>query len=224
MAFFSEVGKKITVTGQGAIQKSREMVEITKLNSQIGEFKKSMETLYLEIGKTIAGEYADAAEDEMSAKLSEEENDIRKTVLGKVLELKRLEQKILECQDQVKYLRGIVHCPNCGADVQSDALFCGKCGYKVEAEEKNNKTKICKKCGSLIPVDSAFCTNCGCKADKEFAVKICPVCGKNLDEGVIFCENCGAKVSEESVTRCPQCGRLLAEDAIFCEECGAKIQ
>lgn len=230
MTFFNDMGRKLTMTGQGAIQKSKDMVEITRLNSQMGELNKNTEVLCRAIGRIIMEEYVGIAAEEIEAELDKEVHASKKSVLKKVVEIKKIELKILECQEQIKSLKGIVHCPNCGANVRNDALFCGKCGFRMETEEKNAKMKACKKCGALIPEDSVFCVSCGCKVDTSVAVKICPKCGNNLEEGTTFCENCGTNVSEQDSTvgkekqRCPQCGAPLAEDTVFCEECGAKIQ
>ena len=37
MAFFDEIGKKLSQTGQMAVQKTKEMADIAKLNSNISD-------------------------------------------------------------------------------------------------------------------------------------------------------------------------------------------
>lgn len=37
MAFFDEIGKKISQTGQGVVQKTKDMADVAKLNSLISE-------------------------------------------------------------------------------------------------------------------------------------------------------------------------------------------
>ena len=42
MAFFDELGKKISVTGQNVMQKAKGMADITSLKSQINEEQKKL--------------------------------------------------------------------------------------------------------------------------------------------------------------------------------------
>ena len=37
MAFFDEIGKKLSQTGQGMVQKTKEMADVAKLNSNISD-------------------------------------------------------------------------------------------------------------------------------------------------------------------------------------------
>lgn len=48
-------------------------------------------------------------------------------------------------------------CPQCGAEMKENALFCGKCGAKYE------ETKVCPRCQAVIRENSRFCTKCGYK-------------------------------------------------------------
>ena len=43
MAFFDELGKKISVTGQNVMQKAKGMADITSLKSQINEEQKKID-------------------------------------------------------------------------------------------------------------------------------------------------------------------------------------
>lgn len=62
-------------------------------------------------------------------------------------------------------------CPICGATNNSDALFCEKCGTKIE------KPNYCRKCGERIERDMVFCPSCGSsltdgKDEKNSAQKV----------------------------------------------------
>lgn len=53
-------------------------------------------------------------------------------------------------------------CPNCGAANNSDALFCEKCGIKIE------RPNYCRKCGETVERDMLFCPVCGASlTDRE---------------------------------------------------------
>jgi len=46
-----------------------------------------------------------------------------------------------------------VFCRQCGAQMEQDAHYCSRCGYKL--------TAFCPKCGSRLNPESQFCTRCG---------------------------------------------------------------
>jgi ribosomal protein L40E len=46
-------------------------------------------------------------------------------------------------------------CPKCQADNPQEALFCMKCGAKLERK--------CSHCGAEFPEDAIFCMKCGNK-------------------------------------------------------------
>lgn len=46
-----------------------------------------------------------------------------------------------------------VFCRQCGAQMEQEAHFCNRCGYKL--------TAFCPKCGSQLNAESQFCTLCG---------------------------------------------------------------
>lgn len=54
----------------------------------------------------------------------------------------------------------MLKCRNCGAQLDSDALFCTECGTKVDTQGK-----VCPCCGAGLDDDSLFCSECGTKLD-----------------------------------------------------------
>lgn len=53
MAFFDNLGKKIGSAAEATASKAKEVAEVTKLNSKVNEEERTVEKLYLEIGKAI---------------------------------------------------------------------------------------------------------------------------------------------------------------------------
>ena len=51
MAFFDDLGKRISNAGQGVAQSTKNFANITKLNSMITEEEKKVDGLFLQIGK-----------------------------------------------------------------------------------------------------------------------------------------------------------------------------
>ncbi len=48
-------------------------------------------------------------------------------------------------------------CPNCGAKVKAEDVFCGKCGKPVQEELK------CVGCGEKVEPGDVFCRKCGAR-------------------------------------------------------------
>jgi len=53
MAFFNDLGKKISSAAEVTASKAKEVAEVTKLNSKISSEEKLIEKFYTEIGKAI---------------------------------------------------------------------------------------------------------------------------------------------------------------------------
>lgn len=56
--------------------------------------------------------------------------------------------------------QGGVVCSQCGQALPGDAVFCSKCGTKIEAVPA---AKFCTKCGAQNGHDALFCSKCGTK-------------------------------------------------------------
>ena len=50
-------------------------------------------------------------------------------------------------------------CCTCGNELETDAVFCSKCGTKIE--DNSEVHKFCIGCGNALDKDSVFCTKCG---------------------------------------------------------------
>lgn len=112
-AFLDDLGKKISQAGQSAVQKTKEMADVAKLNSAIADEERRIDSNYLEIGKLYVARYGEAPEagfDSMIAAINESQ------------------EKIKGYQQQIKDIKGVVTCEKCGAEVSGEAAFCSSCG------------------------------------------------------------------------------------------------
>lgn len=153
MAFFEQIGKHITEAGQNVSQQTKKMTEITRLNSMISEKEKKISELYGKIGEV----YYEA---------HKSDTDLPEQAL--IDEVNTLQAELAQCAEKVKTLKGIMKCPNCGADIPADAAFCSVCGQKIAQEEAPKP--------------------------EQPEQKTCPVCGQPLKEGNMFCMHCGTKI------------------------------
>lgn len=190
MAFFENIGKKLTDASQGVAAQTKNFVEVTRLNGVISEDEKKIEGLFAELGKAY---YERHKEDPAAEELQNIEA------------VKELYDHIAQCREQIKQIKGIIKCPNCGADVPDEAQFCNVCGTKLEKEEqrKEEQEPVCPKCGVPVTEDMEFCTACGAKlsAEEETAPEaedakepVCPNCHKTVTQEAAYCPSCGARL------------------------------
>lgn len=120
MDFLDNLGKKLTNAGQSAVQKTKEVADITKLSAEVSTEERKLSDCYSAIGKLYVSLHHDDYEEEFEKYFKF---------------VKEYEAKIEECKQQIKEIKGIMTCEKCGADIPAGSMFCGKCGAPV-AEQK----------------------------------------------------------------------------------------
>lgn len=88
-------------------------------------------------------------------------------------------------------------CPYCSSMIDSNAVFCGKCGKELDI------VKYCPYCGASVNDGATFCPNCGKEVGDQLPSssvstpeqKHCPHCGALVNNDCLFCENCGKNLS-----------------------------
>ena len=197
MSFFDNIGSKASAAGQAAAEKARNFAEVTRLGGDVSDHEKRTSRLYFEIGQSYYERHKDDPEAEE---------------LERIAAITDTNEKIAVCRNQIKTLKGVEKCPNCGADVQNGSQFCNNCGTRMPPASMKTAPKAgltCPTCGTELESDAAFCFNCGTKlapppapapapAPAEPAVeelkRSCPNCGTELESDAAFCFNCGAKL------------------------------
>lgn len=237
MAFFDDLGKKISQGGQVAIQKSKELAEVAKLNSLISDEEKNINNNYFQIGKLYASIHKMNCED-----------DFR----GMMDAIQDSEKKIMDYKEQVQVIKGIVKCEKCGGEVAVTSAFCNSCGTpmpkRVSVQKQDENTIICDNCGKSVKKGLRFCTSCGSpmtqvNINSSQLTKICPACRfETTDDETLFCNSCGTKLiikteqtaykdvncsvskANSTVKKCLNCGfETTDEEIAFCTECGSKL-
>lgn len=125
MAFFDDLGKKLSQAGQSAVQKTKEVADIARLNSAIYDEEKRIDSNYLEIGKLYV-----ALHD------AEHEADFGKLVSA----IHESENKIRDYKHQIKDIKGVSVCEKCGAEVAVNSAFCSACGAPMPVVKPVSET------------------------------------------------------------------------------------
>lgn len=156
MAFFEQIGKKITNAGQSVAQQTKNFADVSQLNSAISEKEKRIAQLFLNIGQM----YYEMHKENPSVEYHEI-----------ITEISTLYSEITQNQEKIKQIKGIIKCPKCGADVPLNASFCNTCGAKVEqdsvVEIENQSQRVCPVCHSVVGLNDSFCNHCGAKIKKD---------------------------------------------------------
>lgn len=199
MAFFDDLGKKISQAGQTAVQKTKEMTDIARINGMISDEEKKVNNNYYQIGKLYVAMHS---------------TDFESDFAGMITAIKESEIKIRDYKQQIQDIKGVVRCEKCGAEVESNVAFCSSCGTPMPKKEMSANI------GNLIK-----CTGCGAMVDKN--MRFCTSCGKpiaDITQAVSDMVSVADELATETVTnKCPNCGLDIDEGLAFCTECGTKL-
>lgn len=143
MAFLDNLSKRVSDFSQDVAAKTRNMADISRLNSAINEQERQIETAFSNIGKAYYANHKD---------------DPNAEEMENVAYINEAYIRIQQYKAQISQLKGLANCPNCGSEIASNAPFCSYCG---SATGFAPPTQPCPGCGHQMEVGSSFCTVCG---------------------------------------------------------------
>lgn len=157
MAFFEQLGKRLTDMGQGVAKQTKNFTDITRLNAAISDKEKQVSQFYLALGQA----YYEMHQNNPNAELGEQIEEIR-----------ALRAQILQYQEEIKRIKCVVKCISCGADLPPNSTFCSACGARVVQEKLQEPVPaadvcICPSCNTAIKPENLFCTQCGTRLQKS---------------------------------------------------------
>lgn len=170
-----------------AVQKTKDMAEISKINSMISDEEKNINNNYYQIGKLFVSLHSNDCENEFKGMVDSVQQSIK---------------KISEYKEKVNLIKGLVRCEKCGCEVPVNAAFCSSCGAQMPKRVvvDDQKTK-CENCGNYVKKGMRFCTFCGSPmtinqlqpvVENKPETKRCPNCGfETTDSETAFCTSCG---------------------------------
>ena len=237
MAFFDEMDRKLSQFGQSVSNKSREVSEGMRLSSAIKAEEEKQNNLYREVGKYYFENCAANAEGQL------------KVLCDQIVASMELTSQY---KQQQNVLKGMVSCPNCGAQISANSGFCNVCGSKIEKQvspaPQPGAGKICPKCQKTVEADALFCTFCGNQFEAQPAAPAYeepaapayeePATPAYEEPAAPVYEEPAAPVYEEpaapayeevhipevTVPTCVKCGAVLEEGQKFCTVCGTKVE
>ena len=164
MPFFD----KLTSIAQSAVDNTKDMFEVNKLNSAISAEKAKITELKAKIGDYYYAKYASGAalDDEpagIAAQIKAHEDKITSVeaeIQAKKEEAQRTEAAAKNPQALPAISVETIACPACGASNPSSSKFCRECGGKLAAPAVE-KQLFCTACGAQNPAGTKFCGECG---------------------------------------------------------------
>lgn len=111
-----EVGKKVSDIAQSAVEKGKELTEAAKILLAIKAGKDKIKAAQQRLGQYVADNRLLASDD---------------TVAALYEELDGYEKEIAEGEDRLRALKNQAVCPQCGAVVPAQQIFCDKCGTPI---------------------------------------------------------------------------------------------
>ena len=235
MAFLDNVSKKLTQAGQGALQKTKEIADSSRLNSAIANEEKQLNNFYFQIGKLYAQLHSSDYEESFASYM---------TAVNEAL------ARIDTYQAELQALRAVTKCPQCGTEVPNTSMFCNSCGTPIPkaAPAVPADCVVCTSCGSFVNKEMRFCTNCGVPMPKP--VDIAPLEEPMQPMQPVQPEQpvhpfqpaqhyqpvqppyqpaqppvqpAQPPMQPGAQLFCPSCGTELDPDSVFCAECGTRI-
>lgn len=120
MAFLDEVKRSLTTTGMQVAKKTKEITDTVQLKAKIAAENETENRIFEAIGKRVFEE-------------NEEADRIR--FADAFASLKESVEKKEELEAQLAQMDKKPVCESCGAKLPKGAVFCSRCGARVEPEE-----------------------------------------------------------------------------------------
>lgn len=204
MAFFDDIGKKLSQATQATAQKAKELADVSRINGAISDEEKKINNNYYQIGKLYVAMHSDDHEADFA---------------GFISSVKESERKITEYRSQIQEIKGVTRCEKCGAEVAMNMAFCSSCGSPIPKNSSNQGGNLikCIGCGQEISKDLRFCTSCG-KPMAEIMKYYAPA------QAETDAQQAPDDKSSSQAQLCPGCGTAITDEMLFCTDCGIKLK
>ncbi len=248
MAFWSDLGKKISDTTQSVVEKTKISTDTMRLNGLISDEERNVQRIYAEIGRKYMELHGADGDPDFA---------------GLMQEYQTSKAKMEEYRSQIRRNKHLLICAGCGAEIPETVLYCTRCGAenpvgKRLAEEQRQREEaeraareadlqaaavpqtepqpeFCARCGQPRTAGAMFCTFCGAQfvppvaaAPESPAPEAAPApaapeapapAAPELELPPAE-EKPAAPAASSEV--CPKCGAARIAGNRFCVQCGAK--
>lgn len=175
MAFFEKVGETISTKGKEAAHRAKDVADLAKLNTQVGQLEGKIKTYYQIIGEKIYQKEKDQEHAGLEA-----EFDLINDAVAEIARIKK----------QISDIKGTKECGGCGAEVDNAFAYCPHCGTKFEEPAEESCEEAAEECSceeaskECCSEEEAECCEC------EEAAEACDACAEEApaEESCEACE------------------------------------
>lgn len=176
MAFWSDLGKKISDTTQSVVEKTKTSTDIMRLNGLISDEERNVQRIYAEIGKKYMELHGADGDPDFA---------------GLMQEYQTSKAKMEEYRSQIRRNKHLLICAGCGAEIPETVLYCTRCGAenpvgKRLAEEQRQREEA-ERAAREADLQAAAVPQ------TEPQPEFCARCGQPRTAGAMFCTFCGAQ-------------------------------
>ncbi len=118
MDFFEKLKETVAGATKTAVDKSNEIVEVTKIKFAIRDMENETEKLLREIGEAVYNSVKSG-------------NDPSEIIEAHCKEIDTKYEEITALREKLRAYKNIKLCSGCGCEVAEDSVFCSKCGEKM---------------------------------------------------------------------------------------------
>ena len=176
MAFWSDLGKKISDTTQSVVEKTKTSTDIMRLNGLISDEERNVQRIYAEIGRKYMELHGADGDPDFA---------------GLMQEYQTSKAKMEEYRSQIRRNKHLLICAGCGAEIPETVLYCTRCGAenpvgKRLAEEQRQREEA-ERAAREADLQAAAVPQ------TEPQPEFCARCGQPRTAGAMFCTFCGAQ-------------------------------
>lgn len=146
MGFFDSVkdiagkfGESVERGAKTVSDNSKKFAEKNKIKRELSSIESSINNDYIVLGKAMFEKICNDTDSEFA-----------ETISG----IKEKNQKLEELKNTLMSLEDKSSCPNCGAQISKDQVFCDKCGQKIAVEDTAENKDVVETSGEEVTASS----------------------------------------------------------------------
>ncbi|MBR1470919.1 MAG: zinc ribbon domain-containing protein [Lachnospiraceae bacterium] len=120
MDFFNKVGETLTSFGNGVGSKTRNMMDLSALTSQLHQHEDTLRKMYEEVGRKYYAEKKGQPEEAFAGVFSQ---------------IEAVEAAAGELRKKIEINKSMVTCPKCKGLTEAGSQFCKHCGNPMKTAE-----------------------------------------------------------------------------------------
>ena len=195
---FEDIGKSIAGFGRKVQKGAQNFTETSSLNSKIESCRKEITNCFTQLGQIF---------------YEKNRQNVPMEYRSIFEQVEALSQTIYQCQEQVRQIKGIRPCPQCGLEVEAGTFFCPRCGCNVPPIGQQGFQQ-----GSQPGSQQGFQQGAqqGFQQGSQQGFQqgpqqgqmpqnggVCPHCGAQVEADALFCCNCGSKIASAGAAAAP---------------------